>query len=141
MLDAGNFVYVLQRDLAHGLVAGVHSTTDAVLSRFHIGSLQQQPGSTGGTEVEGKRAIGADGDTRRNRDAGVDVGGTSVEFLCNGKKFSMSLRFVGESTRAGSAHLAKVHTLHTFTTQGGTDRGTGTGLAGAHDELHDLILG
>lgn len=40
-----------------------------------------------------------------------------------------------------SAYLTKIHTLHTLTTQGRTDGGTGTGLTGAHDELHDLVLG
>lgn len=40
----------------------------------------------------------------------------------------------------GKSHLAKVHTLHTFTSQCRTDWRTGTGLASAHDELDDLVL-
>lgn len=38
------------------------------------------------------------------------------------------------------AHLAKVHTLDTLTTQRGTDGGTGTGLACTDDELDELLL-
>ena len=40
----------------------------------------------------------------------------------------------------GGAHLAKVHTLDTFTTQGWTNRGTGTGLTSPDDELDELFL-
>jgi hypothetical protein len=35
--------------------------------------------------------------------------------------------------------LAEVHRLDTLATQRGTDGGAGGGLAGAHDELDDLV--
>lgn len=38
-----------------------------------------------------------------------------------------------------AAYLAEIHTLHTLTAQGGTDRRAGTGLAGSHDQFNDLI--
>lgn len=38
-------------------------------------------------------------------------------------------------------YLAEIHALHTFATQCRTDGRAGTGLAGAHDQFDDLILG
>lgn len=38
-------------------------------------------------------------------------------------------------------HLAEIHALDPSATQGRADRGTGTGLASAHDELDDLVVG
>jgi hypothetical protein len=37
--------------------------------------------------------------------------------------------------------LAEIHALDTFASQGRTDRRTGTGLAGAHNELDELVFG
>lgn len=81
MLDLGNLIHVFQRHLAHRLMAGSHGTTKPTLARLHVGSLEQQPGGRGSAEVEGEGAIGADGNTGGYGDAGVDVGGSGVEFL------------------------------------------------------------
>lgn len=81
MLDLGDFVDVLERDLATDLVAGVHRTAQAILPGLDIGGIQQQVGGGRGPEIEGKRAIGAHGDARRNRNTGIDVCGASIELL------------------------------------------------------------
>lgn len=39
--------------------------------------------------------------------------------------------------RDAPTHLAEIHRLDTLTTEGWTDRGTGTRLTGADDELDD----
>lgn len=81
MLDLGDFIDVLERNLAADLVAGVHGTAQAVLARLDIGSVQQKVGGSRRAQVEEKRAIGADGDARGDGDTDVDVGSTGVEFL------------------------------------------------------------
>lgn len=139
---------MLQRDFADDFVTGVHGAADAVLAGFHVGRLQQQPGRRRCAEVEGEGAIGPNSDTRRDGNAGVDVGGTSIELLSKARQ-DKTVRMLIVPARSrelapnarGSTHLAKVHTLHTFTTQGRTDRRTGAGLASAHNELDDLVLG
>lgn len=81
MLDLGNFVDVLERDLAADLVAGVHGSPQTVLARLDVGSVQEEVGGSRRAEVEEKGAVGADGDARGNGDADVDVGSAGIEFL------------------------------------------------------------
>lgn len=81
MLDFGDFVDMLEGDLADELMTRVLGATDAILARFHVGRLQQQISGGGSTEVEGKGTVGADSDTRRNGDTGVNVCSSGVEFL------------------------------------------------------------
>jgi len=81
VLDLGNFIDVLERDLAADLMAGVHGTAQTVLPGLHVGSIKQEVGGGRGAEVEGEGPVGADGDARRNGDAGVDVSSAGVEFL------------------------------------------------------------
>lgn len=81
MLDLRDLVHMFQGHLANDLVAWVHGSANAILSRFHVRSLQQQPGRRGGAEIECERAIWANGDTRRNGYSSVDVCGPGVEFL------------------------------------------------------------
>lgn len=40
-----------------------------------------------------------------------------------------------------AAHLAKIHTLHTLTTQRWTDGRARTGLTSSDNELDELVLG
>lgn len=40
MLDLGDFVDMLEGDLADELMARVLGATDAILARFHVGRLQ-----------------------------------------------------------------------------------------------------
>ena len=81
MLDSGDLVDVLERDLSADLVAGIHCTAYAALSRFNIGGIQQQVGGGRSAEVEGERPVRTDGDTCWDRNTRVNMGGTGVEFL------------------------------------------------------------
>jgi hypothetical protein len=81
VLDLGNFIDVLERDLAADLVAGVHGTAETVLARLDIGSVQEEVGGCRRAQVEEKGAIGTDGDARGDRDTDVDVGSAGIEFL------------------------------------------------------------
>lgn len=81
MLDLGDFVDVLERDLAADLVAGVHGTAQTVLPRFHVGGIEEEVGGGRGAEIEGEGPVGADGDACRNGDTGVDMSSAGVEFL------------------------------------------------------------
>lgn len=81
MLDLGNFIDVLERDLAADLVTGVHGTAQTVLARLDVGSVQEEVGGRRRAQVEEKGAIGADGDARGDRDTDVDVSSAGIEFL------------------------------------------------------------
>ena len=72
---------MLQGNLADDLMAGVHRASDAVLARLQVGGLEQEVGCRRCPQVKGKRAIGTNGNTGGNRDAGVDVGGSGIELL------------------------------------------------------------
>lgn len=81
LLDLGDLVHVLQRHLADRLVPRVHRAPESVLARLHVGRFQEEPGRRRRAQVEGERAIRADGDSRWDGHAGLDVGGARVEFL------------------------------------------------------------
>ena len=135
MLDLSDFVDVLERDFAACLVAGVHGAAQTVLPGLHVGGIEQEIRGGRGAKIEGEGPIGANGDARRNGDSGVDVGSAGVEFLSSTISCDSMLK------RAESAHLAEVHALDTLTTQSRTDGRTGRGLAGADNQLDELILG
>lgn len=63
------------------------------------------------------------------------MGSARVEFLRG-----ISLGSLG-SGNSSLAHLAKIHALDTFTTQRGSNGGTGTGLASPDNELDNLLFG
>lgn len=52
MLDLCDLVDVLERDLAAGIVTGVHGAAEAVLPGLDIGSVQQQVGGGRSAEIE-----------------------------------------------------------------------------------------
>jgi hypothetical protein len=133
LLDLGDLVHVLQRHLANHLVPRVHRAPESVLARVHVGRFQEEPGRRRRAQVEGERAIRADGDSRWDGHAGLDVGGARVEFLV---RLESSCRNV-----CIPAYLAEIHALDASATQGRTDGRAGAGLASAHDELYDLIVG
>lgn len=87
MLDLGNFVDVLERDLTADLVAGFHGSAQTVLTRLDIGRVQEEVGGCRRAEVEEEGAVGTDGDARGNGDTDVDVGSAGIEFL----RFEMSV--------------------------------------------------
>lgn len=72
---------MLERHLADNLVSGVHRATEAILTRLHVRSIQQEPCRCRGAEVEVERTIRADGDASGNWDASVDMRGAGVELL------------------------------------------------------------
>jgi hypothetical protein len=81
VLDLGNLVDMLQRDLATGLVARTHRAAEAVLSGFDTGGVEQEVGGGWSAQIKGKGSVGADGDARGDGDADIDVRSTCVEFL------------------------------------------------------------
>lgn len=62
-------------------MARIHRTTQSVLPGFDIGRVEQEVCGGWGAEFKGEGSVGADGDTRRNWDTGVDVSCAGVEFL------------------------------------------------------------
>lgn len=81
MLDLGNLIDMLERDLSTGLVTGVHGAANAVFPGLNIGGVQQEVGGGRSTEVEGEGSVRTDSDTGRNRNPGVNVSSTSIELL------------------------------------------------------------
>lgn len=81
MLDLGDLVDMLQRDLAAELMTGVLGSANAVLPGFDIGGVEKEVGNSRGAEVEGERSVGTDSDTGGNGDAGVNVSCAGIEFL------------------------------------------------------------
>ena len=81
MLELRNLVDVLEGDLATIFMARIHRTAQSVLPGFDISRVQQEVGGGRGAEFKGEGSVRADGDTRGDRDAGVDVSCAGVEFL------------------------------------------------------------
>lgn len=81
MLDLGNFVDVLEGNLAAALVAGTHRAAEAVLSGLDIGGVQQEVGGGRGAQIKSEGSVGTDGDARRNWDTDIDVSSACVIFL------------------------------------------------------------
>lgn len=86
MLDLGDLVDVLQRNLATDLMTGVLGTTHAVLPGFDIGGVEKEVGDSRGAEVEREGSIGTNGDTGGDRNTGVDVSSASIEFLVDSQR-------------------------------------------------------
>lgn len=72
---------MLEGDLATNIVARIHRTTQPVLPGFDIGRVEQEVSGGRGAQFKGEGSVGADRDTRRDRDTGVDVSCTGIEFL------------------------------------------------------------
>lgn len=70
---------MLQTDLAHNLIAAL--PLQLPLRRLYPRRAQQQVGCNWGADVEVKGAVGADSYACWNWGAGLDVCGSSVEFL------------------------------------------------------------
>lgn len=136
---------MLQRDLATDFMAGVHSTTEAILSGLDIGGIKKHIGGCWGAQVEGKGAIGANGDSRWNGDAGVHMSGTSVEFLSRRQLSSEGnvrhLEAFQLDDSLKRTHLAKIHALDTLGTQGWTNGGARTSLTRPDNEFDKLVFG
>lgn len=138
MLDLRDLIHVLQGDLADCLMSGVLGTTDSVLAWFYPCRLQQQPCCRRSADIEVEGAIGAHCYASGNRDTGINVSCSGIEFLC---RFSLLFLVSSEQYFSGSPYLAEIHAFDTFTTQSWTDGGTRAGLSGSHNELDDLVLG
>lgn len=72
---------MLQRHLADILMARTHCPAEPVLARLDIGGFQQKPGSGRRAKVESERSIGTNRDSGGDRDAGLKVRCSGVEFL------------------------------------------------------------
>jgi hypothetical protein len=81
VLELSDLVNMLEGDLATKFMARIHRTTQSVLPGFDIGRVEQEIGGGRGAEFKGEGSVRADGDTRGDRDAGVDVSCAGVEFL------------------------------------------------------------
>jgi hypothetical protein len=81
VLDLGDLIDMLEGNLATNIVAGVHGAAQAVLAGLDIGRVKEEIGGCWGAEVESEGSVRTDSDAGGNGDTGVDVSGTSVEFL------------------------------------------------------------
>lgn len=128
---------MFQRDIPNCLVARSFAAPDASFPRFNLGRLQEKPGCHRSSEVECKGSIRADGDSCGYRSSDVDVCGSRIEFL-----LSLVIHASPDSRQLSQqpAYLTKVHRLHAFTSQRRANWRAGTGLPGAHDELHHHVL-
>jgi hypothetical protein len=88
---------VLERDRPDNLGAGILGAAQSALARLDQGGLQQQPGGRWRAQLEGERAVGADGDVGGDGGAGVDVCGAGVEFLFFHQLLAKELLGHGES--------------------------------------------
>lgn len=126
---------MLQGDLATNFMARVHRTTQAILPRLDIGSVQEEVGGGWSADVESERSVRADGHARGHGYASVDVCSAGVELLQLTRLVSIDSTALVDLEE----YLAKVHALHTLTTQRRTDWRTGGCLASSDDELDKLV--
>lgn len=100
LLNLGDFVNVLEADGADRLVAGLlRAASHAlfVLGR-RVDAVEQQPRRLRRANVEGERAVGADGDAAGHGGSDDVVGGPGVEFL---QERTVSAAEIGSRRRIG----------------------------------------
>lgn len=118
-------------------MARFHGTAQAILPGFDTGGIEEEVGDRRRAEVKGKGAIGTNSNPGGDGDTGGDMSSTSVKFLYK----TMNIGEPGILPLNHNTDLTEIHRLDTFTSQGWTDRRTGTSLSSSNNELDKLLFG